>query len=96
MKPEINRRIFWDVNPDKLDFNQRSRFVIERVFERGNVEDVREIRRYYGDKLIGDTLKTSPWIEEKSVYLASAILRIPLNEFVCYSKAASNPEHWIY
>jgi hypothetical protein len=96
MVPEINRRIFWDVNPDNLDYQKSSKFIIERVFERGNVDDVRNIRRFYGDQLIGDTLKASPWMEEKTIYLASAILHIPLNDFLCYTKAASNPEHWIY
>jgi hypothetical protein len=43
--PVFNRRIFWDVNFDTLDYDNRARFVIERVFERGDVEDIRQCRR---------------------------------------------------
>ena len=38
--PQFSRHIFSDVNFDKLDFDQKVVFVIERVFERGNVTDV--------------------------------------------------------
>jgi hypothetical protein len=35
-KPVFNKRIFWDVNFEKLDYDLRANFVIERVFERGD------------------------------------------------------------
>jgi hypothetical protein len=56
IKPTFNRRIFWDVNFDAINYNKSARFVIERVFERGDVEDIRECRRYYGDDKIADVL----------------------------------------
>jgi hypothetical protein len=43
-KPVFDRRIFWDVNYDKMDLDLRANFVIERVFERGDVEDIRQCR----------------------------------------------------
>ncbi len=44
-KPIFNKRIFWDVNFDKMDYDAKANFVIERVFERGDVEDIRQCRR---------------------------------------------------
>jgi len=42
-KPIFERRIFWDVDFDKIDYDAKYRFVIERVFfERGDVEDIRQ------------------------------------------------------
>ena len=37
MKPVFDKRIFWDVNFENLDYDLRANFVIERVFERGDV-----------------------------------------------------------
>ena len=37
---------------DKLDYDKKDSFIIERVFERGDVEDIRQCRRYYGDERI--------------------------------------------
>ena len=48
--PVFDRRIFWDVDYDRMDVDAKWRFVIERVFERGDVEDIRQCRRYYGDE----------------------------------------------
>jgi hypothetical protein len=33
-RPGLNKRIFWDVDFEKLDFDKRASFIIERVFER--------------------------------------------------------------
>ncbi len=43
-RPVFDRRIFWDVDFDRLDYDAKWRFVIERVFERGDVEDIRQCR----------------------------------------------------
>jgi hypothetical protein len=49
-KPIFHKRIFWDVNFENLDYENKANFIIERVFERGDVEDIRNCRRYYGDE----------------------------------------------
>ena len=40
-KPIFNQRIFWDVVFENIDYDAKANFVIERVFERGDVEDIR-------------------------------------------------------
>ena len=55
-KPIFQKRIFWDVNFEAIDYDAKARFVIERVFERGDVEDIRNCRRYYGDEKISEVL----------------------------------------
>lgn len=60
--PIFNRRIFWDVNFDKLDYNGKANFIIERVFERGDVEDIRNCRRYYGDKKVAEALLNAKFL----------------------------------
>ncbi len=51
-KPIFEKRIFWDVNFELIDYEAKANFVIERVFERGDVEDIRQCRRYYGDEKV--------------------------------------------
>ncbi|MEM7040485.1 MAG: hypothetical protein AAF570_26200, partial [Bacteroidota bacterium] len=40
--------LFWDVDPEKLDFEKHARLIVERVVTRGRIEDWQEIKRYYG------------------------------------------------
>lgn len=37
----FNKRIFWDVNFEQIDYDAKANFVVDRVFERGDVEDIR-------------------------------------------------------
>ena len=45
-KPIFEKRIFWDVNFEGLDYDAKTGFIIERVFECGDVDDIRKCRRY--------------------------------------------------
>ena len=95
-KPVLQRRIFWDADFDNINYDRYARFVIERVFERGDVEDIRQCRRYYGDEKIEEILTTSKWLSKQTVYLATAILDNELLDYQCYKEAQSNPERWLY
>ena len=95
-KPYDNKRIFWDVDPEKLDFEKRASFIIERVFERGDVEDIRMCRRFYGDEKIGIVLLNAKYLPLRKIYLASAILDKPLTAFRCYTLRQLTPELYPY
>jgi hypothetical protein len=95
-KPVFNRRIFWDVNFDKLDYDGKASFIIERVFERGDVDDIRQCRRYYGDDILCNTLTNARWLSLATICLASALFNNQLTDYKCYNTAQSNPAHWMY
>jgi hypothetical protein len=95
-KPIFHRRIFWDVNFDKLDYDLRANFVIERVFERGDVDDIRNCRRYYGDEKVTEALLNAKFLPETRMYLASAVINRPLKDFRCYTLRQLNPELFPY
>lgn len=95
-KPHFAKRIFWDVDFSKIDYDAKANFVIERVFERGDVEDIRQCRRYYGDDKVRFALTRAKWLPLKSIHLAAAILENKLTDYRCYITGLSNPDHWIY
>jgi len=95
-KPQFHPRIFWDIDFAKLDYDVKASFVIERVFERGDVEDIRQCRRYYDDEKITQVLLNAKYLPERRLYLASAVIGKPLNDFRCYILRQSNPELYPY
>jgi hypothetical protein len=95
-KPIFNKRIFWDVNFEQIDYDDKVNFVIERVFERGDVEDIRQCRRYYGDERVTFALLNTRFLPEHRMHLASAVIGKPLNEFRCYTLRQLNPELFPY
>jgi len=90
-KPIFDKRIFWDVDFDKIDYDAKANFVIERVFERGDVEDIRQCRRYYGDEKVSKVLLNTRFLPEHRMHLASAVINEPIEEFRCYKLRQSNP-----
>jgi hypothetical protein len=90
-KPILSKRIFWDVVFENIDFDAKARFVIERVFERGDVEDIRNCRRFYGDDKIRDILLSAKFLSKTTMYLASAVIDRPIKDFRCYALRQSNP-----
>ena len=90
-KPIFNKRIFWDVNFEQIDYDAKASFVIERVFERGDVEDIRQCRRYYGDEKVTTALLQAKYLPLHTIHFASAIIDKPLNEFRCYTLRQLNP-----
>ncbi|MCX6281513.1 MAG: hypothetical protein NTU51_06095 [Bacteroidetes bacterium] len=95
-KPLFNKRIFWDVNFEALDYDLRANFVIERVFERGDVDDIRQCRRYYGDEKVTEALLKAKFLPVHRIHLASAVIDKPLQEFRCYILRQLNPELFPY
>ena len=90
-KPVFEKRIFWDVNFENLDYDAKANFVIERVFDRGDVQDIRNCRRYYGDEKVTESLLNAKFLSETSVSLASAVINKPLTDFRCYKLRQLNP-----
>jgi len=96
MKPVFERRIFWDVDYDKLDIDEKADFVIARVFERGDIEDIRHCRRYYGDEKISVSLLNARFLPEHTMYFAAAIIDKDITEFRCYKLRQLNPGLYPY
>ncbi len=90
-KPLFHKRIFWDVNFEALDYDKKASFIIERVFERGDVEDIRQCRRYYGDEKVTEVLLNAKFLPERRLHLAAAVINKPVTEFRCYTLRQSNP-----
>ena len=66
-RPDLTKfrsTIFWDTKIDNIDFAAHSRYVINRVFERGNEEEIQEVIRFYGI----ETIKSEIQLDSKSPF----------------------------
>jgi len=44
---KFRQSLFWDTNPDKIDTKKNALYIIERVLDLGNDEEVRWVRKFY-------------------------------------------------
>lgn len=95
-KPRLNNRIFWDIDFNKIDYEKSYRSVIERVFERGDVEDIREVRRYYGDTKIIGALTTAKWLRYDIFVFCRNLFGLKSEDFRCYTLRQLSGIPWLY
>ena len=95
-KPIFDKRIFWDVDSEKMDYDAKAQFIIVRVFERGDIEDIRQCRRYYGNELVKKSLLEAKYIMQGSLHLAAAVIDEPIENFRCYKLQQLNPTLYPY
>jgi bacterioferritin (cytochrome b1) len=69
-RPEL----FWDVDPNAIDPQKHSQYIIERVLELGDIPEVKWVTHYYPADLIMSTLNKSRVISDKSKTLWSMII----------------------
>ncbi|PZR27327.1 MAG: plasmid maintenance system antidote protein [Citrobacter freundii] len=55
----IRRILFWDTTLQQIDWQNQHAYVIERVFERGNEDEKKEIVRFYGKDRVKSIIGTS-------------------------------------
>ncbi len=55
----IRKILFWDTKMQQIDWQNQYAYVIERVFERGNEEEKKEIVRFYGKDRVKSIIGTS-------------------------------------
>jgi plasmid maintenance system antidote protein VapI len=61
--PELNnlrKTLFWDTDIHKIDWEMHYKYVIRRVFERGNEEEKKELIRFYGQDKIDEAIQNLP------------------------------------
>jgi hypothetical protein len=75
--PKHLHKYFWDVDVKKLDPEEKSYFVINRLLDKGNVQAVRWVRKNYSEKLISETFTTMRGFRPKKASFWSVFLKIP-------------------
>lgn len=95
-KPKLSRYLFWDTDPDKIDYDKHPRYVIEKVVTMGQFEDWQEIKRYYGIEMIKNKCLEVRSFDPKTLSFLSVIFDVPKEQFRCYKHRQLNPGLWIY
>lgn len=95
-KPILSKQAFWDVDMDKIDYEKRARFVIEKIVDRGSLDDFIQLRKFYGDQKIREEIVNAKWLGYKEIYFCCAIFNLKPEDFKCYMTKLLNPTLWVY
>ena len=92
----LTRSLFWDTNVALWDWERNAPFIVERVLQRGTVEDFKTIVAHYGRERLREIIKQLRYLDNKALHFSAVYFHIPLNEMRCYNIRQSTPIHWTY
>ncbi|HEX7845441.1 MAG TPA: hypothetical protein VF476_06520 [Chitinophagaceae bacterium] len=75
----FDRSLFWDVNPDNLNWNKSKQLIIERVLQRGLTKEVATLFEKYLLSEIKEAILRSQTLDKKTANYFSIKLDIPLS-----------------
>ncbi len=81
--PERVQRLFWDVKKDEVDIDFHRSYIIRRIIDFGNMDDVKWMLETYSQDQIVDVVRRSRGLLRKSARFWSAYYDIPPEEIAC-------------
>lgn len=81
----FDRALFWDIDPNTLDVEKHSRFIIERVLKKGNLEDWLYLKSIFTLEKIAKESKQIRSLDKKTLHFLSNYFGVDKTDFRCYS-----------
>ena len=57
--PLLRKALFWDTDSTKIDWEKQYKAIIQRVYERGNEAEKKELEQFYGATKIEAALRAA-------------------------------------
>jgi len=95
---ELDKKIFWDVELKNNDIQKNSSFIIGRILEYGDENDIRWMLKNFKIFQIKKILSTKKNISIKSARYWASIFGMPQNKILCLktSYRKMRKSHWPY
>ncbi len=74
-KPNIPAFLLWEYDLKTFNYDKSYKIVIERVLERGTMNDWKEIVTYYSNEKILETIEWSAQLEERDKNFSKLFLK---------------------
>jgi len=95
-KPDFHRRLFWDWRFSMIDWEKRYVAVMDRIIERGDKDDWKELVRFYGKPRVIQALKSEiKYLREYKIDDVCAYFGLQREALACYTHKQSRKGHWI-
>jgi hypothetical protein len=84
--PQNVKPLLWDIDLEDLSFDKHYKFIIERILEYGDFDELRWMENQFSQEEIIETLKESTRLSAKTANYFSIVYKIPPNQIKCLKK----------
>jgi len=91
---KVRPNLLWEYDLERFDWQQMRNEVVQRVLERGRMDDFYAILNMYGIEGVKAALREIPYMNDKDMNFACITFGLNKEELKCYTKKQSMPLHW--
>ena len=81
----LSPKLFWDVDPNEIDEKAHCRYIIQRVLERGSLDDIRATISHYTMPFMIAHAQQIKALDPVTLAFAACIGNVKEETFRCYS-----------
>ena len=93
---QFSKHLFWDADPNDLNIDKHSAYIVSRVLECGRWNDWLLVRDYYGLEKIKEIAINMRGMFPEALSFISLITHTPENQFRCYELLQSPNRPWYF
>ena len=90
----IRESLLWEYDLSRFDWQAMRLIVVQRVVERGRMEDFYALLNMYGIEGVIESIKEIPVMSPKDMSFVCSVFDIKKEELKCYLRRQSHPQHW--
>lgn len=90
----IRESLLWEYQSEVVDYESMKSVIIQRVIERGRIDDFYAIINLYGVNTIKREIKELPYLNDKDIAFVCAVFDMKRENLKCYIKKQSQKPHW--
>lgn len=79
---------------DRFDWQAMKTLVVQRVIERGRLDDFYAMLNMYGLESVKESIKKIPTMNAKDMSFVCNVFEIRKEDLLCYTKKQSAQQHW--
>ena len=91
---QVRQSLLWEFDLDRFNWQTMRDIVVQRVLERGRMDDFYAILNLYGEEGVKAALKAIPYMSDKNMNFACVTFNLGKEELKCYTKRQSATQHW--
>lgn len=90
----VRPSLLWEYDLNRFDWQSMRNIVVQRVLERGRMDDFYAILNLYGEEGVKDALRNIPYMNDKDMNFACIAFNLKKEELKCFTRKQSRPQHW--
>ena len=91
---KIRESLLWEFQNKDVDFGEMKTTVVQRVIERGRMNDFYAILNLYGENEVKAIIKNISYLNNKDIAFVCAIFNLKREDLKCYIKKQLQTQHW--